>query len=200
VASDLELLDAWRAGDNAAGDQLFDRYFDPVYRFFRHKTSGDVDDLVQKAFLAAAEARSRLRDGSSFRSYIYACARNVLCRHLQGVYRGAAFDPAATSLEAVAGSPSELVADREELRLLQAALRRLPLDDQVAVELFYWEGLSGAEIATVLDLPEGTVRTRLRRARLALADHMRELQAPAALVTSTLEGLEGWAEAMREQA
>jgi len=49
---DLVMLDRWRAGDSAAGNALFHRHFEAVYRFFERKTDGDIDDLVQETFLA----------------------------------------------------------------------------------------------------------------------------------------------------
>lgn len=55
------------------------------------------------------------------------------------------------------------------------ALRCIPLDHQILVEPFYWEGLTGPDLATVLEVPEGTVRTRLRRARALLAEKIEEL-------------------------
>nr|MCH9687101.1 sigma-70 family RNA polymerase sigma factor [Deltaproteobacteria bacterium] len=151
MPTDLELLDAWRGGDTQAGASLFERYFEPVYRFFRHKVGGDVDDVVQRSFLAMTEARVRLREGSSFRGYLFACARNVLHDHLRGLYRGTgSMDTGVTSLFDLGASPSAQVEERQDRRLLLAALRRIPLDEQLAVELYYWEGLSGREVADVL--------------------------------------------------
>ena len=59
------------------------------------------------------------------------------------------------------------------------ALRRIPLELQVALELYYWEGMAGPELAAALDLPEGTVRTRLRRGRQLVREQLTELGAPA---------------------
>jgi RNA polymerase sigma-70 factor (ECF subfamily) len=200
VPSDLELLDRWRAGEVAAGDELFQLHFVALYRFFRHKTSGDVDDLVQRTFLAIAEARARFRDGSSFRSYLFRCARNVLHDHFRRVYRGGGeLDAGLTSVHDLDPSPSAALAEQQDKRLLLTALRRIPIDEQIAIELFYWEALSGPEIAEVLGIPEGTVRTRLRAARLRLAGQMAELRVDPAVIESTLGGLDRWAEAMRER-
>jgi RNA polymerase sigma-70 factor (ECF subfamily) len=200
VASDLELLDAWRAGDLAAGDRLFQRYFVAVYRFFRHKMGGEIDDVVQRVFLAAAEARERLQEGSSFRSYVFKCARNVLHDQFRAMYRGgAALDAELESLHDLDPSPSAALVEHEDKRLLATALRRIPLDEQLAIELYYWEGLSGSEIAVVLGIPEGTVRTRLRAARMRLAGQLAELQMEPREIESTLGGLDRWAAAVRER-
>ena len=75
---DLALLDQWCAGDGAAGNLLFKRHFEAVYRFFEHKTGGDIDDLVQETFLACMKSRDSFRRQSSFRTYLFAIARHVL--------------------------------------------------------------------------------------------------------------------------
>ena len=54
MSADLELLQKWSDGDASAGNQLFNRHFDPVCRFFANKVSEDVDDLIQKTFLHLA--------------------------------------------------------------------------------------------------------------------------------------------------
>ena len=71
----------------------------------------------------------------------------------------------ATSCFVAISTASAEAAQHEEQRLLLEALRRIPLDLQIAIELHYWEGMSGPDLAQVLDIPEGTVRSRLRRAR-----------------------------------
>jgi RNA polymerase sigma factor (sigma-70 family) len=154
---------------------------------------------VQQTFLACAEARLRLREGSTFRGYLFACARNVLIDHLRGRYRSREdFDPSALSVEDLGTTPSQFAVKRREHRMLLEALRRIPLDYQIAVELFYWEGLTGSEVAAALGVPEGTVRTHLARGRKALAERMAELE-PAELVQSTMDGLDRWAASLRAQ-
>ena len=96
-------------------------------------------------------------------------------------------------------TPSALAAAQEEHRLLLQGLRRLPLELQISLELHFWEGMSGRELAEVLDVSEGTVRSRLRRAKEQLARHIDELTQDAALVESTLTNLDRWATSLREQ-
>ena len=69
-------------------------------------------------------------------------------------------------------SPSKVVEAQRENKLLFEALRRLPVDLQVTLELFYGEELDGAELATILDIPVGTVKSRLRRGKELLRKHM----------------------------
>ena len=82
-------------------------------------------------------------------------------------------------------------------RLLLEGLRNLPLDDQVLLELYYWEDLGGRELGEVLGLPENTARTRLRRARLALTARLQALGASSDALRSTIDNLEDWATAIR---
>ena len=170
MPGDAELLDAWRQGDDASGRVLFGRHFAGVHRFFANKVAHGVDDLVQETFLACVESRDRLREGGSFRAFIYAVARRRLYRKWRDERRGAgAIDFGLTSVQDLMPSPSTQLRAQEEQRVLLAALRQLPVDLQMALELYYWEGLRAAELATVLDIPEGTVRSRLRRGREQLS-------------------------------
>jgi len=76
---------------------------------------------------------------------------------------GKAIDTGVTSVVDLGMSPSGAAAEAQDFVRLRDALRRLPIDVQVALELYYWEDLSGPEMADVLELPEGTVRSRIRR-------------------------------------
>jgi RNA polymerase sigma factor (sigma-70 family) len=174
VVGDAELLEAWRRGDGAAGHELFVRHAGSVSRFFRNKIDTDLDDLVQRTFLACVESRDRVRDGSSFRAYVLRIARNELINHYAARQRAAArADPLTTSILDFGASPSVMVAAGERDLALLTALRRLPLDLQTALELYYWEELGTAELGEVLGIPQGTVKSRLSRAREHLRVHLR---------------------------
>ena len=73
------------------------------------------------------------------------------------------------SVAELSGSPSQVVAGHEEEKLLLVALREIPLELQTVVELYSWEELSVAQMAEVLEIPAGTVKSRLLRARDACA-------------------------------
>jgi RNA polymerase sigma factor (sigma-70 family) len=199
AATDVELLEAWRGGDRRAGEQLFERHYAAIARFFRNKLEFGVDDLIQRTFLACVEGRERIRGDASFRTYLFAVARNLLGKHYRGrQLHGDRIDFGVTSIHDLAPSPSVVVAEHEEQRLLLDALRRIPLDHQIVLELYYWERLTSAEIAGVLDVPHGTVRTRIRRAKQLLEEQLRALDGERAVVESTVANLESWAASLRK--
>ncbi|MBL4689062.1 MAG: hypothetical protein JKY37_31005 [Nannocystaceae bacterium] len=97
-------------------------------------------------------------------------------------------------------TPSQLVVEHEQQALLLRALRRLPLELQIAVELSYWESMPGADLAVVLDIPHGTVRSRLRRARELLKVEVERLAGNPALAESTLGDFERWMVSVQRKA
>lgn len=200
MRSDYELLDVWRAGDPKASGELFDRHFRALYRFFRNKGVKGVDDLVQQTFLGCLEARDRFRADSSFRTFLFAIARKQILRLRDREGRRAA--PEAFQDSRVAeldASPSQLAVDHEEQELLLRALRRIDLDLQIALELFYWEDMQSADLAVVLEIPHGTVRSRLRRAREQLREQVERIDADPRLAESTLGDFEGWMRSVRRK-
>ena len=198
MTSDFELIDRWRDGDRAAGNDLLKRYFDSLYRFFRNKVDDGIDDLIQQTLLATVKHRDRFKKQASFRTYIFVVARNELYRHFRKRRSGReAVHMDAMSVADLGTSPSTRLAKRQEERLLLEALRRIPLELQVTLELFYWERLNTAEMAEALEIPRGTVKSRMRRARQALDASLRELAESAHLLESTLAELDDWADAVR---
>lgn len=198
MSSDFELLEAWQAGDEAAGNELFDRHFDDLYSFFKGKLSRGADDLVQKTFLACIEGRERFRGEASFRTYMFAAARRILWRQFDHLRRDDAVDPAATSLHDLDPSPSQALAQRNEQRLVMEALRRIPVAFQVALELYYVQGFRGPEIARILEISEATVRSRIRRGLDQLRAQVEQLADAPGLVQSTVGALERWTASLKD--
>lgn len=195
--SDEALLAAWRGGDTRAGRALFARHVDRISRFFFSKVSTGVDDLVQRTFLALLE-RGELPAGVPVRAYLFGIARNLLLRRFRDEYRdGRHFDELTTSVADLATTPSVLVDKRHHLQVLYAALKALPLDLQITLELFYWEELPANEIGGILGVPEGTVRSRLRRARELLGEGIHTLG--PTIAEATLADLERWARELRDR-
>lgn len=173
---DRDWLTAWQAGDRDAGARLLERYHGRVFRFFRDKLPGNASDLAQQTFLAALEGKARIVADRSFRAYLFGIARNLLYDELRRKRPDQAIGDEASLADVGLPSASLGVAMREERRLLLQCLHQLPIDHQLALELYYWEELSTPDIAAILEVPEGTVRSRLTRAR----DRLRELLAIAA--------------------
>ncbi|MCA9650782.1 MAG: RNA polymerase sigma factor [Myxococcales bacterium] len=205
---DAQLLEAWRGGDRRAGAQLLDRRAREITWFFRNKVfdEADVPDLVSQTFLGCVSARDRFAGDTSFRRFVYSIAHNVLREYLRtkAKRRREQIDFAQVCVHEIdPRSPSSMEMRRRELRAFVEGLRRVSLEHQVVLELKYFEALKGREIAERLGLPEGTVKTRLRRG----LEHLRERvgqqlrvggpEVPEVMV----EELEAWAaqvRAMRE--
>ena len=201
VATDEELLDAWRQGDRRSGAVLFERHYESVARFFRNKV-GDRDgaDLIQKTFLALVESRERFRGHSSFRTFLFAVARNVLGKHYRAKRRdGERLDFGLTAVHDLGPSPTQILAKHGEQRLLLQALRRIPLDYQVILELYYWESMKAADVAAITNIPVGTARTRIRRAKQLLEQQLTVIADSDARLESTITRLDDWARQLREQ-
>jgi RNA polymerase sigma factor (sigma-70 family) len=198
--TDLELLERWRAGARQAGSELFERHFDSICRFFANKVDRDVDELVQRTFTACVEGKDRFRGQSSFRTYLFGVAHNVLRSHLRTRKRESdRFDPGVTSVHDLGLSPTVLIAAQREQTLTLQALRRIPIEHQLVLELYYWESMTAGELGEVLQIPEGTARGRIRRAKQLLEEQLRRLSASDAELESTLSGLETWARGLRER-
>ncbi|MEM7151805.1 MAG: RNA polymerase sigma factor [Myxococcota bacterium] len=195
--SDADLLEQWRQGTQSAGQALFERHYAALDRFFRNKAGQDCQELLQRSFLACLEKRDTLRNASSFRAFLFGVARFELLRYFNERRRQAdPVDPARSSLHDLQTSPSCVIAERQERRLLAKALPRLPLDLQITVELHYWEGLSATEIGDVVGIPPGTVKSRLRRAKRLLFTEIDKLSAGLSIVSSQLTNLDSWAAAL----
>jgi RNA polymerase sigma factor (sigma-70 family) len=197
VASDTELLYAWRDGERSAGEELFKRYYGLVERFFANKIADPRGDLVQETLMACVKARDRIRENGSFRSYLFGVAYKVLARYLKRKYElpGAL---GSISLHDLAPGPSTIMQKSEQVHLLLQALRRLPLELQIVVELRYWEQMTSTEISDVLGVSAATIRGQLRQGRRRLEEALRAVAEDPGVLKSTLSDIDGWAEKIRE--
>lgn len=200
-ADDLELLRRWSGGDTDAGGRLLRRHFPLVYRFFVTKLDDRPDDLVQQTFLACVSAAQRFESSrGSFRAFLLGIARNELLAFRRKAHRAdRALRGNATALPASFGSPSGPVALREELKVLLRALRTLPSELQIVLELYYWEELAVADLAEITAVPPGTVKSRLARGRRLLREAIIGADASDAVRRSTADNFEAWAQALRER-
>lgn len=192
---DRALFEAWRAGAREAGATLIERYYDAVFRFFRTKAPDAADDLAQRTFLGLTEAAGRHRGESSFRAFLFGVARNVFFEFLRARTKDRLATPdfAISSIADLETGLATRLGRRDEAELLVRCLQQLPVELQIAVELYYWEELSIAELAEVEGIPPGTVKSRLSRARALLADAMASAEATVAEKTSMGSALDAWA-------
>jgi RNA polymerase sigma factor (sigma-70 family) len=192
-SEDFVLLHRWRGGDAHAGDLLTRRYYPNVRRFFDVKVPHFAEDLTQRTFLACLERLDAFRGDATFKAYLFGIARFQLLRHLRSQKQAESFSqvmqfggpPTKTSL-------SMIVAKRQEQHLLLLAYARLPTEQQIAVELFYWEDMRTSEIGAVLEVPVSTVTTRLSRARATLRTAVIELTSPGRIRSELLGDIERW--------
>jgi len=194
VASDAELLTQWAKGDAAAGRAFYRRFCDALAEFVSRRVEGDAADLVQRIFLACLKARKSGTAVEQPRAFLYAIARNEIYDVLKARRRDAAmFDPAVTSLRELGPSPTSVLAADERQRMLHEALEEIPLDAQLALELYYWEDMSMQEVATVLGITKSAALNRVHRARALLRERIAERPAGTAR-QSTLDQLQAWPE------
>jgi RNA polymerase sigma-70 factor (ECF subfamily) len=180
TSTEIELLEQWQAGSDRAGDLLLRRTFPVLYRFFINKVGDATDDLVQQTLIACLRHREKMLDSGAFRMYLLKIARSRLYDHLRALRRHAGHvddDFEQVSVAAVGTSNTSRLGRARMAVAVRESLRRLPVDLQVVVELHYWEEQSTAEIAELLELPQGTVKSRLRRAREALGVELGESEA-----------------------
>jgi len=205
VVDELDLLQAWHQGDQVAGAALFEQYYPSVARFFRNKVS-DVaqEDLIHETFLGCLNRAAQVREQARFRTFLFSVAHRVLADHWRRTYRRAERLDDAIDVDLVASTSYELapvanLVQEEEQRLVLEALRRIPVLHQVALELYYWEELTAAEIGEVLGIPLATAKTRLRDGRLYLEDQIRRIGHSLESLQSTLDNLDLWARRVRAQ-
>ena len=179
-ASDAELVQAFRRGDKSAADVLIRRHGPRLYNFFAGKVGRGADVLCRETLhdcLTIPDAPAADGEPDSFRARLFASARRrLLDGYRTGEREGRrTIDPLERSMADLEPGMSEAVAAHEDQRRLALALRRLPVDFQVALELHYWEGMSTAELGRVLELAEHEIEAHLARARARLeAQHEHE--------------------------
>jgi RNA polymerase sigma-70 factor, ECF subfamily len=170
--SDAALLDAHLAGDPDAFAELVRRHRDVLWAVALRTTGdpSDAEDALQEALVSALRAVERFERRSAVRTWLY---RIVVNASLDRLRRNAA-RPAAPLDEHVDPASPVDEASRTAQRLdVDAALRTLSPGQRAAVVLVHMHGLSVAEAAEVLDLPEGTVKSRCSRGRAQLATVLR---------------------------
>lgn len=198
VVDDETLLERWRQGDSTAGSMLLERHHRSLYYFFANKVDGEIDDLVQNTLLACVSSRDRFRGCSTFRTYLFTIARNELYGYLRARKRTRdQLDYGVTSLSDLGITPRSRIARKNQYHLLLEALRSLPINQQILLELRYWERASVAELAEIFQVGHDAIHARLSRVRKSLHKRLRELAHGSAPQYETLEDLDTWARSVR---
>jgi RNA polymerase sigma-70 factor, ECF subfamily len=177
AAGDEALANEVARGSATAFEALFERYRDRVFQFVLWQLDADHDaaeELTQEIFYQLYRSAASFRRRSRFRTWLYSLARNV-CRQHRRKHRSAghvrvAGDEAKGRLlpDGRPGPLERLTAAELQVRV-RRAVESLPPAQRTVLVLRDWEDLSYVEIARVLAIPVGTVRSRLHHARSALA-------------------------------
>lgn len=185
LEEDRELVELTQSGDSRAFETLMRRYTPPLSRYLHRfmRDPHDIEDVVQETFIKAYMAINRFRRDSTFSTWIVRIGTNtakdsLALRQRQGLELsklGDEDDDSKTMMEARADldTPESRLETKEALALLEAALEKLPEEQRISFELRELEGLSYSEIGGQMQVPVGTVRSRIHRARVTLAAALR---------------------------
>lgn len=190
--SDEELAARCRRKDHAAFTEIVDRYKHRIHWLVRRMVgSRDDEDITQEVFIRAYEAIPRLRNTGTFRAWLYKIAHNLCLNELKK--RGRRGEHISLEGEGEERVHWQLRAGREDLEAhiekmdisesVRCLVGRLPVQYRTVLTLFYLHHVHYEEIAAILDIPLGTVKTHIHRARLRLRDLI--------LAESDLAGLVG---------
>ena len=178
--TDRECVRLSQAGERNAFNQLVRRYQDRLYRFILRlvRSHEEALELTQDAFINAWQALPDWRPDAEFRTWLFRIGSNAAmdCLRRRKVVEFVAIDDDYDAPSGAAGPEAQLQT-KQRLQALEAALGRLPHDQREIVLLRDIEDMSYSEIAAVLGINEGTVKSRLARAREALIDYRRRTNA-----------------------
>jgi len=180
-AGERALMQRCKNGDIGAFDELYKRYEKRVFNCAYHICGNyhDASDITQEAFIRVYNSIQTFRGDANFLTWIYRIVTNVYLdeRKKSKAHRQASLDEYieldenAVTRQIIDDSPlpAEVVESKERAEVVRAAINSLPEYQRMIVTLYHVEDLSYDEIAGILQLPIGTVKSRLNRARLALA-------------------------------
>jgi RNA polymerase sigma-70 factor (ECF subfamily) len=184
IDPDAELVGRWQAGDSGAFEVLVRRHerrvFGLVFRMLGNRQ--EAEDVAQEAFLALHRHGHRFRGEARFSTFVYRVAANAALNRRRSIGRRRSREEALSyrqdagdHLPSAPRDPEDAASGGEIQLQVQEALLGLPRDLRMAVVLYDIEGQSYGEIAQALQIPEGTVKSRIHRARIALRDRLKAL-------------------------
>jgi RNA polymerase sigma-70 factor (ECF subfamily) len=177
VDPDHDLVDRWQTGDDGAFHELIRRHERRVFRLLLRMMGNreEAEDVAQEAFLSLHRHGHRFRREARFSTFVYRVAANAalnrrrtLGRNRNRVSELKVSQEAGFDLPPAPRDPEDAAVGAEAQERVQRALLELPDDLRVAVLLYDIEGQSYQEVARALGIPEGTVKSRIHRARSAL--------------------------------
>lgn len=184
---DQQLVERVQRGDKLAFDLLVSKYQRRLGRLISRfvRDPAEAEDVTQDAFIKAYRALPGFRGESAFYTWLYRIGINTAKNHLLANKRRA---PTSTPFDAEeaesyddigllheVSTPENELMSKQVVDVVQASLQKLPEDLRSALTLREIEGLSYEEIAVVMNCPVGTVRSRIFRAREAVAENLRPL-------------------------
>ena len=176
-SSDLQLIDATLAGETRAFDELVRRYQDRLVHSLEHALGSREDalDVAQQAFVLAWKKLHSFRREAGFYSWLYRIARNVAISKmrrpkissasLDQLQEAAGFEPADAQSES---APDSSMLQAEQIQMVRTALQEIAEEFRQPFVLKEIDGFTYEEIARIIDIPLGTVRSRIFRARQEL--------------------------------
>jgi len=184
---DGQLVARAQRGDKRAFELLVEKYQRKLARLLSRfiRDPAEVEDVTQEAFIKAYRALPAFRGDSAFYTWLYRIGINTAKNYLMAMGRRA---PTSTEVEAEEAegyeegeqlrdinTPESLLLSNEIAKTVNATIERLPEELRTAIQLREIEGMSYEEIAKVMDCPIGTVRSRIFRAREAIAGELKPL-------------------------
>ena len=184
---DQQLVERVQRGDKHAFDLLVAKYQRKLGRLISRfvRNTGEAEDVTQEAFIKAYRALPGFRGDSAFYTWLYRIGINTAKNYLLANKR---LPPSSTPFDAEesesfedagllheVSTPENELMSNQVVNTVQSALQLLPEDLRSALTLREIEGLSYEEIASVMNCPVGTVRSRIFRAREAVAEKLRPL-------------------------
>lgn len=184
---DRQLVARAQRGDKRAFELLFEKYQRKLARLLARliRDPGEVEDVTQEAFVKAYRALPSFRGDSAFYTWLYRIGVNTAKNYLMAMGRRT---PTSTEVEAETAegydegeqlrdinTPESVLLSKEIAATVNAAINELPEELRTAIQLRELEGMSYEEIARIMECPIGTVRSRIFRAREAIAERLRPL-------------------------
>ena len=181
---DADLIERWQKGDPDAFERLVRNHERNVFRLLYRMLGSreEAEDAAQEAFLSLHRHGHRFRRESRFSTFLYRVAANAALNRRRSLGRARAREielaqrhASGAQIHVAPRDPEDAAHGVEIQSRVQQALEELPAELRVAVVLYDIEGQSYKDIAEILKIPEGTVKSRIHRARLGLRDRLKEL-------------------------